>query len=350
MLPRNYDNYFEDMGKYLYQFQRIAQLFQSWHYKPAIIPLVDGYDQYRNITDTSNNFRVIDANQEVLILRADSTLFLARMISQHLHPEMLPLRLCYSNSVMQPSETQQAHEIWQNGIELIGVPSIAGDFEIILLTHTALQHIVPNQYRIHIGSREIIETGAKHINPKITAAQIKQLFTACLKREFDTCAQYTSEKFAHILLTIMDIEEFKENASILSSLVPTTAMDTAMKKFHDLIEALSQVIDPSLIRCDFSEIGHHDYYSNIVFSVFLQEKPTPVALGGRYDSLMNYLGTSVPAVGATIFSHLLIPFSSLPSAESNTHTASPFNLLSDVPVPTVEDLVQCATAQQGDTT
>lgn len=341
------DNYFNDISQYLSQLQALDKLFQEWNYHPTIVPLMDAQAPYQNISDAqwSQNFRVLDANREILLLRADSTLFLARTISTHIRKDILPLRVCYSNSVVRPSKEINNYELWQSGIELIGVPSIAGDFEIILLVNSALQFIAPSQYRIHIGSRKIVELCVMHFIPNITLDQLTSVYNALQQRDLSAISSFTNKDFAQIMLCIMEIKNFENNKNKIAQFLP--ANNKALLEYDTLIKSIAKVVPADSIRCDFSEVGNHNYYTNIVFSAYAHRQPSPVAQGGRYDGLMQHFGINVPAVGATIFPHMLIDYiithnSSFNKTFPSTSISNTFNALSNDVIPTVSELVKCA--------
>ena len=340
MLQSKYNNYFSDIGAFLSQTQEIDRLFQTWHYNPTILPLLDNQTPYEHIEkkdDAIHEFRVIDSNREVLLVRADSTLFLAHIISKHIDSDLLPLRVCYSNNVVRTTAYKETHEIWQNGIELIGVPSIAGDFEILLLTYKALQLLAPNMCRIHIGSKKIVQEVILSCNPSISPTNMNIVLDAILYRDIHTIIQYTNEEVANAILTIMEVSELNSHKSMLLKYLPSSQ---ALDEYVTLIETLAQIIPQECIRCDFSEVGIHKYYTHIVFSAYAIGKPDPVALGGRYDSLMEQLGTKVPAVGATISPMALMSYI-LQNNNTPLDTASVFSPLTNATNPSVEALLQC---------
>lgn len=349
------ENYFRDIGTYLQEIQSMDGIMQSWGYAPTIVPTIDSYEQYKLLdsANSSQSYKFLDANRDLLLLRSDSTLFLARMISKHINKTMLPLRLSYSNSVIRPTKTLGNNEIRQNGMELMGVASIAGDYEIILLTHTILKDIAPSGYCIHIGSRAFLTDALTHINPAYTKKDIHTIIQYIARRDTEKIAAMVNKSFATIILSIMEVQDFKANLPKLQSLIApdnATLSPNALSQYQTLIESLSMIIDPQYIRCDFSEVGNYDYYTNIVFSVYVENQPIAVAHGGRYDALMNYFDIDIPAVGATLFpdvimSHLLhkAQHETIPTKQP-IHKNS-FNALSEIATPTVQELFHCATAQ-----
>lgn len=344
-------NYFSYISKYLSQLQGLNRLFQDWGYQPTIIPMLDAHSPYEHLSDAhlSQNFRVIDSNRELLLIRADSTLFLSRIIGTHVNKNILPLRVCYSNSVIRPTKEYNRNELWQSGIELVGISNISGDFEILLMMHRALDAITSSRYSIHVGSLSIVNQILVYMYPDMLPVQLQIVLHALSQRDKQQLFTLISKEISQVLLSIMEVEEFLQARDHISSFLPPGSH--VLAEYSLLIEALAQVVNIDCIRCDLSEIGNHDYYTNIVFTGYAHGQAAPSAQGGRYDGLMQHFGVQVPAVGATVFPHTLIPYllqdTSLSSEYGReVNTKSPFNALSDIAYPTIQDLVACAKQQK----
>ena len=59
-----------------------------------------------------------------------------------------------------------------------------------------------------------------------------------------------------------------------------------------------EIDDPRFVVHD-DEDGNHGYYTGLRFWVYGEDRRTPIAQGGRYDSLYARFGTDAPAVGFT---------------------------------------------------
>lgn len=57
--------------------------------------------------------------------------------------------------------------------------------------------------------------------------------------------------------------------------------------------------DPHFVLHDDEEAGDRGYYTGLRFWVYGDDRRTPVAQGGRYDSLYGRFGADAPAVGFT---------------------------------------------------
>src|SRR4029079_9483943 len=85
-------------------------------------------------------WRLFDEHGNLLVLRSDMTIPIARMVGTRFADEDRSLRLCYSGQAYR-SVTRgsgQLTEFLQVGAELIGVPGVEGDAEIVSLVLDAL--------------------------------------------------------------------------------------------------------------------------------------------------------------------------------------------------------------------
>ncbi len=91
--------------------------------------------------------------------------------------------------------------------------------------------------------------------------------------------------------------------SMLSELAENAGNDLSKKA----IERLSTLFDLLKLRgfekyvsFDLGMLSKYQYYTGIVFRAFALGAGSPIAMGGRYDTLLSYFGKNAPAVGFVI--------------------------------------------------
>lgn len=324
-----YDNYFENIGLYLSQLQRLTQEFGSWGYSPTIIPMLDEYESYESVESalSKDSFRILNSEGNLMLLRSDTTLFLARAIGTHLAEKQLPLRVYYSNSVIGAGAAREETERLQIGIELIGTDSraenSAEDFEVICVLASSLKHLnVPN-FRVHVGSRRIVDAliasrgGEKKSAAKTAksssnnapksapAGASSAAYRALFERDEASLARIFGAADAAALLSMSPAGACRAQLEKLASRLPA-ARKAEVREFHALLEGLEKTLGKDTVVCDLSETGTHDYYNGVVFSFYMEKRAAAIAQGGRYDALLQKFNGSIAAgaVGGTIFPHL----------------------------------------------
>ncbi len=82
------------------------------------------------------------------------------------------------------------------------------------------------------------------------------------------------------------------------------ALDGALERFGARVEAcVAEGLDLSAISYDAAFGRPLDYYTGMVFELFVDGQPKPLVGGGRYDRLLTLLGasSSIPGVGFSVW-------------------------------------------------
>lgn len=340
----NTKGYFFNIMKYAKHLHAIESIFQNWGYMPTILPLIDREEFYTALmqSNKSNSFRTLDANRELMILRSDSTMFLSKILGAHLHADLLPLRLYYSNGVLQ-SSTEHDIEHWQSGAELIGVKSKAAEFEMLSLLYTVIDSII-DDFHLHIGSRTLLLALFEHNNPPVEKGTYPSLLAEIEKRSTGSLARKLNAVILECIFTIADASEYIPWKKKVSSIIGER--HEALLDYTTYVEPLLELDKKKRVLCDISELGTHNYYTDSVYSVYSPNLSRPLAQGGRYDSLLTHYGYDAPAIGFTVFPHLIID--ELISKNSSVENTSGnfFTTLYENRPPSKKELLSCYTALQ----
>src|SRR3989440_11516127 len=105
-------------------------------------------------------FKVLDDRGQVLALRSDATIPIARLVANRYAGVTEPLRLCYFAHAYRAVEhgSGQTREFLQGGIELIGVGGAPGDAEVIALAIDALTEAGLRRHRVGLGDGMLYRT------------------------------------------------------------------------------------------------------------------------------------------------------------------------------------------------
>src|SRR5579884_669512 len=98
-------------------------------------------------------YRVFDEHGNVLVLRSDMTVPIARLVATRYHDAAPPLRFCYFAHAYRGVRPQrgQSREFLQAGIELIGAGSPEGTVETLSVLCDALDAAGLQNYRVGLG-------------------------------------------------------------------------------------------------------------------------------------------------------------------------------------------------------
>jgi ATP phosphoribosyltransferase regulatory subunit len=245
---------------------------------------------------TTPAYRVFDEQGNVLVLRTDMTIPIARLVSnryQHADP---PLRFCYFAHAYRGVRPQrgQSRELLQAGVELIGSPTPDGTAEALTVMCAALDAAGLENYRVGVGDASLypgllaMMGVGEEARERILQALVKGDFVG-VERELETTG--VSGDDAELLLRVPTIRGGPEVLAELSGALDEAA--TGMRAIHALLEprvAERLIFDLGLVR----SLG---YYTGAVFQVYDPAHGVPIGSGGRYDELLGQFGRPLPAVG-----------------------------------------------------
>ncbi len=287
----------------------VQQLLYRWGYLPVQTPVFDFYDSYAGLLsaeESRNVYRLIDREGDLLMLRSDVTLFLAKQMGMILTAEDLPMRVCYADTILrhQHPDDISKNEFFQTGVELIGPDDINADTEVILLLQQTLKTIGIERYFIHVGSRALFNAAFPDLDLQSSRALRRAVVlrdtatirdvSSALRLEPDR-AKLLSDLFAFIG-SDRELQALTERFDTLFS----DAERAEITRLRSLTALLTEVGDGARIRIDLSEIGSQPYHTGVVFQAYVDGLDSSVAAGGRYDRLYGVFGCDVPAVGFSV--------------------------------------------------
>src|SRR6059058_761881 len=117
--------------------ERLRSVFEGAGYGEVWTPSMEYEEVLRRGDERAAGagYRLFDEHGQVLVLRSDMTIPIARVVASRYEHEEPPFRLCYfGNAYREVTRgSGQAREFLQTGIELIGLPEPQGDAEVAAL-------------------------------------------------------------------------------------------------------------------------------------------------------------------------------------------------------------------------
>ncbi len=276
---------------HLKRVNKVENIFLSWGYLPSKTPVFDYFEVYKEyLGENRENFRLFDREGELLVLRSDITLFLAKQLGMSLCEGDLPVRTFYADSILrhQKQTDISKNEFFQIGAELVGEKGMRGDAEILALMTEILEAIGVDYY-CHIGSRQFFDLAVA----SLSAEQKEEAVLWIDGREFD--------RLEGLLAPALGAGQARAVAQLFASVGNIEAFKTLFDSFRqelskEQVEVLTELIElfkiletlsvANRFRIDLSEIGKRAYYTGISFSVYAEGADSAVASGGRYDELL----------------------------------------------------------------
>jgi ATP phosphoribosyltransferase regulatory subunit len=249
-----------------------------------------------DMADARPTYRVFDEAGEVLALRSDMTVPIARLVATRYPNAEPPLRFCYFAHCYRGVRPQrgQPREMLQAGIELVGAAAPEGTAEALAVMCHALDATGLKDYRIGLGDASLFPALMSSL--RVPDELRGGLQDALVMRDFVGLSEMLAQsglgtEAAELLL---DVPQRRGGPEVLKDAPgPAEHAVTGLRNVHELLEAAVAervIFDLGLTR----NIG---YYTGAVFDVYDPALGTPIGGGGRYDELLGRFGRSLPAVG-----------------------------------------------------
>ena len=244
-------------------------------------------------------YRVVDDHGDVLALRADMTVPIARVVATRYQAAEPPLRFCYvAHAYRQVTPHRgQMREFLQAGIELVGAPGAAGTAEALTVLCHALDAVGLDRYRVGLGDAALYPAllSGLGVDEEHRERLLQELATkdfVGLEREVRELDLAASD--AELLVRV---PQLRGGSDVLEA--PPGPVADALRGLRDVLELLEDSVAEHVIF-DLGLARGLGYYTGAVFDVYDPALGEPLGGGGRYDDLLARFGRALPAVGFAI--------------------------------------------------
>ena len=139
--------------------ERIRAVFERAGYGEVYTPALEYESTFArtDMDDSRPAYRVFDEQGNVLVLRSDMTMPIARLVATRYVGAEPPLRFCYFAHAYRGVRPQrgQSREFLQAGVELIGSPGPEGTAEVLTVLCDALDAAGLETYRVGLGDASL---------------------------------------------------------------------------------------------------------------------------------------------------------------------------------------------------
>ncbi len=279
--------------------------FARFGYREVRTPLLE----FADVMDRAQEggvgpaFRLFDDHGNVLVLRPDLTIPVARLAATRLAAHPGPVRVSYVATAVRPAPVGKARNIEQRqaGAELIGASGPAADAEIIALLVDALRGLGVSDLQLGLNDTSITRAVLDGLG--IAPNDQARLSDAARRRNRVAWRRIASSLSLSddARKTLADLPALRggdDELRDLSRRVPAAADACAsLIATRELLRAYG--VD-SGVFVDFGVLRDWGYYTGIVFEAYAPGQGVPIAMGGRYDGLGRRFGVDRAAVGFAV--------------------------------------------------
>lgn len=287
---------------------KVRVLLDGRGYRPIETPTLEVLDVMKAGGHVPNSpFRFFDSYGDLLAMRPDVTMQVARMCATRVESFDEPLRLRYAQRVFRENTAEaEKREVTQLGIECIGASGVDTDIEVVSLFAQCIEACNVTAYTIALGSARVLSDllsksgGSAEWQAKVMRAYHESNFVdlAELVHEGDAMPAV-----ADAIGALPRLRGGKEALAKVRELVVPLGCADGLDELEAVYDAL--LADGGMkgeILIDFSVMSSFDYYTGIVFEAYAPGLGSPLGAGGRYDNLLaNYGAEKVPSAGFAFF-------------------------------------------------
>jgi ATP phosphoribosyltransferase regulatory subunit len=281
---------------------RMREAFEGAGYGEIHTPALE-YEEVLRLGDASAagaRYRTFDEQGDVLALRSDMTIPIARVVATRYEDTEPPLRFCYISRAWRATDrgVGEPREFLQAGIELIGIPGAEADAEVVALTIAALDAAGLRRHRVGVGDGSLYR---RLLDALDVPAEGHLPLLECLSRrdlvglEMGVAELGVGQAERELLVRLPELRGGREVLERADG--PVAGAVENLRALHAELDrrgvADRVIFDLGLVR----ELG---YYTGAVFEIYDPAVGFALGGGGRYDELIGRFGRDLPACGVAL--------------------------------------------------
>jgi ATP phosphoribosyltransferase regulatory subunit len=285
----------------------LSSVFERHGYGEVATPTIE-YDEVLARGDERGApvaYRFFDADGELLALRTDMTVPIARLVATRLASEEPPFRLSYFANAYRAVRPQrgQMREFTQAGVELVGRDAPDGTAEVVEVLSAALDAAGLTRAVIGLGDADLYPQLLAELDvPSGRRDGILELLAAHdlvgLEREVDALRLDAGERE-----TLLRLPNLRGGAEVLDEAreLGGAAVERASQRLAATYSALSDRGVAGRISLDLGLLRDLGYYTGAILEVYDPAVGHILGGGGRYDELVGRFGRPLPAAGFALY-------------------------------------------------
>jgi ATP phosphoribosyltransferase regulatory subunit len=251
------------------------------------------------------SYRLFDEHGQVLALRSDMTIPIARLVATRFDDQPGPLRLCYLSHAYRSVTPQrgQQREFLQAGLELIGAQAPEGTIEVIEVLCAALDAAGLPRARIGLGDaglyRGLLEgMGAGGNGAGAVLMALERHDFVELEARVDGLGVSGKRR-----QTLVQLPQLRGGPQVIERAVELGGGDVrqATQRLRDVADGVKARGLADRVIFDLGLVRDLGYYTGAIFEVYDPALGHVIGAGGRYDDLIGRFGDPRPACGFALF-------------------------------------------------
>ena len=285
---------------------RLRSTFEGAGYGEVHTPALEYEEVLRRGEDRAAGarYRTFDEQGDVLALRSDMTIPIARVVATRYADAEPPLRFCYFAHAWRAVErgVGEPREFLQGGLELIGASRPEAEAEVLALTIAGLEEAGLSRHRVGVGDGSLYRG---LLNALGVPEQGHLPLLECLSRRDLVGLDMLVSRIEGIgdrdRELLVRLPELRGGREVLEPAADAPAeWKAAIEGLRALHEQLADRGVADRVIFDLGLVRELGYYTGAVFEVYDPAVGFALGGGGRYDDLLGLFGRSLPACGMAL--------------------------------------------------
>jgi ATP phosphoribosyltransferase regulatory subunit len=286
----------------------LLETFAGFGYGEVVTPTIE-YDEVMARGDgptAGSAYRFFDERGDLLALRSDMTVPVARLVAGRYLGSEPPFRLCYVANAYRAVRPQrgQMREFAQAGVELIGPEAPEGTAEVVQVLEAALDAVGLRRAVIGLGDSDLyrqalaelgIEGGAREsLLEKLAMHDL-----VGLQEELAMVEGIGGEQQE----TLVALSQLRGGREVLEEArsIGGDAVERATARLAGTFDELERRGAADRVRIDLGLLRDLGYYTGAMLEVYDPALGHVLGGGGRYDELLARFGRDLPAAGFALY-------------------------------------------------
>ncbi|MSO40494.1 MAG: ATP phosphoribosyltransferase regulatory subunit [Solirubrobacterales bacterium] len=286
----------------------LVGVFDEFGYGQVATPTIE-YDEVLKegeSRDTDPAYRFFDERGDLLALRSDMTIPIARLVSTRFRDAEPPFRFSYIGRAYRAVSPQrgQMREFMQAGVELLGAPAPAGTAEVIEVLCKALDAVGLNRAVVGLGDADLYrqlltEVGVEEDAADMIVARLAAHDLVGIETEVDRLEGLDPAARK----TLLRLPAMRGGAEVLEQAheLGGDAVERATQRLQSTYEAVAAKGLADRVLLDLGLLRDLGYYTGAILEVYDPALGHILGGGGRYDGLMKRFGSDLRAAGFALY-------------------------------------------------
>ncbi|MGZ5336503.1 MAG: ATP phosphoribosyltransferase regulatory subunit [Solirubrobacterales bacterium] len=286
----------------------LSEVFEQRGYGQVATPAIE-YDEVLARGDgraASAAYRFFDERGDLLAMRTDMTIPIARLVSTRYATAEPPLRFFYLGAAYRTVRPQRAQmrEFMQAGVELIGAEAPDGTAEVIEVLCEALDAAGLSRAVVGLGDADLYR---QLLNELGVEGEVRRRILDCLATHDLVGLENEISELEPLGTgrrdTLMRLPNLRGGREILERAreIGGEAVERATSRLQATFEALEARGVADRVQLDLGLLRDLGYYTGAILEVYDPALGHILGGGGRYDTLLGRYGRDLPAAGFALY-------------------------------------------------